>query len=234
MRIAAIGDLHCTEGSGRTIGEKLHALNDEADALLLAGDLTAMGRASEVAALCEELRRLRIPIVAVLGNHDHESGQAPDIVGCLERAGVHVLDGSEVVLPVNGRTLGVAGVKGFCGGFPPHPLRAFGERALKEFVGESVHEAHKLRGALGRLTSHVRVALLHYAPIRGTLGSEPLEIYPFLGSAVLHEVLDAARVDAVFHGHAHLGSPFARTPSGIPVYNVAMPVTRTPYVIVTL
>lgn len=234
MRIAAVGDLHCTEGTGRTLGEKLLALNDEADVLLLAGDLTAMGRASEVASLCEELRRLRIPIVAVLGNHDHESNEAPEIVRNLEGAGVRVLDGTEAVLSLNGRSLGVAGVKGFCGGFPPHLLRSFGERALKEFVAEAAHEARKLRGALGRLDTHVRAALLHYAPVRDTLGSEPLEIYPFLGSSALYDVMETARVDIIFHGHAHMGAPFARTASGIPVYNVAMPVTRAPYVIVTL
>lgn len=233
MRIAAVGDLHCTEGTARTVGEALRALNDEADALLLAGDLTAMGRASEIGPLCEALRRLRIPIVAVLGNHDHESDQAPEIVRCLEEAGARVLDGTTATLEVDGRTLGVAGVKGFCGGFPPHILRAFGEQALKDFVAASVHEAHKLRGALGRLDTHVRVALMHYAPTRATLGAEPPEIYPFLGSSLLLEAAESARVDAVFHGHAHLGAPFARSPAGIPVYNVAMPVTRRPYVVVT-
>lgn len=234
MRIAAVGDLHCTEGTARTLGEMFRVLNDEADALLLAGDITAMGRATEVAALCDELRHLRIPIVAVLGNHDHESDQAAEIVRNLEDVGVRVLDGTEIVFPLNGRTFGVAGVKGFCGGFPPHPLRGFGERALKDFVAQTVHEAQKLRGALARLDAHVRVALLHYAPIRETLGAEPPEIYPFLGSSLLLEVAEGARVDAVFHGHAHLGAPFARSEAGIPVYNVAMPVTRQPYVIITL
>lgn len=235
MRIAAVADLHCTEGTAAAVGQMFQPLADEADALLLGGDLSTMGRATEVAVLCEALSHLELPKAAVLGNHDHESNQAPEIVKLLEDAGVRVLDGTEVVFTIEGRTLGIAGVKGFCGGFPPHILRGFGERALKEFVGQTVHEAEKLRGALARLNNgtQVRVALLHYAPIRETLGSEPPEIYPFLGSSLFMEVVEAMRVDAVFHGHAHLGAPFARTPSGIPVYNVAMPVTRRPYVIVT-
>lgn len=234
MRIAAAADLHCTEGTAATLGERFLALNDEADVLLLAGDLSTMGRSTEVGVLCDSLKHLRIPIVAVLGNHDHELDQSEEIVSILRGIGTHVLDGTGAVFRINGRELGVAGVKGFCGGFYPHLLQSFGERELKNFIGQTVHEAEKLRGALARLTTHVRIALLHYAPTKDTLGSEPVEIYPFLGSSLLLEVVEACRVDAVFHGHAHLGVPFARTPSGIPVYNVAMPVTRRPYVIVTL
>lgn len=233
MRIAAAADLHVTEGTAAAVGEMFKPLSEEADALLLGGDLSTMGRATEIAVLVEILARLELPKAAVLGNHDHESNQGPEIVRLLEDAGVRVLDGTEAVFPLNGRTLGVAGVKGFCGGFPPHIVRGFGERALKEFVGQTVHEAEKLRGALARLAADVRVALLHYAPVRDTLGAEPPEIHPFLGSSLLAEVVDAMRVDAVFHGHAHLGSPFARTAGGIAVYNVAMPVTRRPYVVVT-
>ena len=234
MRIAAVADLHVTEGTAKAVGEMFKPLIDEADALLLAGDLSTMGRATEVAVLCDVLREIELPKAAVLGNHDHESNQATEIVQLLDQAGVHVLDGTPAVFPLDGRTLGVAGVKGFCGGFPPHIVRGFGERALKEFVGQTVHEAEKLRGALAKLTTEVRVALLHYAPIRDTLGAEPPEIHPFLGSSLFAEVADAMRVDVIFHGHAHLGSPFARTPGGIPVYNVSMPVTRQPYVVVTL
>ncbi len=234
MRVAAVADLHVTEGTAGAVGEMFRPLPDEADVLLLAGDMSTMGRATEIAVLCEVLAQVPLPKAAVLGNHDHESNQAPEIVRLLEDAGVRVLDGTEAIFPLDGRTLGVAGVKGFCGGFPPHIVRGFGERALKEFVAQTVHEAEKLRGALAKLQSEVRVALLHYAPIRETLGAEPPEIHPFLGSSLLADVVDAMRVDAVFHGHAHLGAPFARTPAGVPVYNVAMPVTRRPYVVVTL
>ena len=52
---------------------------------------------------------------------------------------------------------------------------------------------------------------------------EPLEIFPFLGSSRLEEPLSRFGVSAVFHGHAHRGTPEARTSSGIPVYNVAIP-----------
>jgi Icc-related predicted phosphoesterase len=147
---------------------------------------------------------------------------------------VHLLDGTRVVLGIGDKSLGIVGVKGFCGGFGSHVINAFGEPELKALVAESVHESKKLEAALGDLHADVRVALLHYAPVAETLGDEPPEIYAFLGSSLLLRPLEQAHVQSVFHAHAHLGSHEGRTPGGIPVYNVAMPVMRRPYCVVTL
>lgn len=234
IRLAAVGDVHFTPGLAGTLRSRYTALRDEADLLLLAGDLTHMGLVSEVEALLGELEGVDLPTVAVLGNHDHEAGQAEAIVTVLTARGVQVLDGTTATLEVRGRTVGVAGVKGFCGGFAPHAVQPFGEQQLKAFIAEAVHEAKKLEAALHRLTSDVRVALLHYAPDRETLGEEPPEVYPFLGTSLLLEPIERTGVHAVVHGHAHRGRPHARTRTGVPLYNVAMPVIRAPYTLVTL
>lgn len=234
MRIAAVGDIHFTEGLTGALRSQYERLRDEADILLLAGDLSNMGRPSEVEALLDELSGVQVPIVAVLGNHDYQSDAVQIIAALIEDRGVHLLDGTRVVLGVGNRSLGIVGVKGFCGGFAPHLVNAFGEPELKALIAESVHEAKKLEAALGDLQADVRVALLHYAPISETLGDEPVEIHAFLGSSLLLQPLEEARVQTVFHAHAHLGRHEGHTPGGIPVYNVAMPVMRRPYCVVTL
>jgi len=234
VRIAAVGDIHFTEGLVGALRPQYERLGDEADVLLLAGDLSNMGRPSEVEALLDELSEVRLPIVAVLGNHDHQSDAVQIMTALIEDRGVHLLDGERVVLGIGGRSLGIVGAKGFCGGFAPHLVNGFGERELRALIAQSVHEAKKLEAALADLSADVRVALLHYAPIPDTLGEEPRELHAFLGSSLLLQPLEAARVQAVFHAHAHLGRHEGRTPGGIPVYNVAMPVLRKPYCVVTL
>ncbi len=202
--------------------------------LLLAGDLSNIGRPSEVEALLDELSEVPVPIAAVLGNHDYQSDAVQIIAALIEDRGVHLLDGSRIVLGIGDKSLGIVGVKGFCGGFAPHLVNAFGEPELKALIAEGVHEAKKLQAALSDLQADVRVALLHYAPIPDTLGDEPREIHAFLGSSLLLQPLEEAHVQAVFHAHAHLGCHEGRTPGGIPVYNVAMPLMRRPYCVVTL
>jgi Icc-related predicted phosphoesterase len=165
---------------------------------------------------------LRIPAVAVLGNHDYESGQHEEVVQILRDAGVVVLDGDGCEIA----GLGIAGVKGLGGGFGERALQPWGEEIMKRFVREAVDEALKLESALARLRTARRVAILHYAPIQATVEGEPLELYPFLGSSRLEEPLHRVPVDVVFHGHAHAGRPEARTRSGIPVYNVCLPLLR--------
>ncbi len=234
LRIAAVGDIHFTEGLAGALRTQFERLRDEADILLLAGDLSNMGRPSEIEALLDELSGVQVPIVAVLGNHDYQSDAVQIIAALIEDRGVHLLDGTRVVVGIGDRSLGIVGVKGFCGGFAPHLVNAFGEPELKALIAESVHEAKKLEAALDDLQADVRIALLHYAPIPETLGDEPAEIHAFLGSSLLLQPLEEARVHTVFHAHAHLGRHEGHTPGGIPVYNVAMPVMRRPYCIVTL
>jgi len=219
IRFAAVGDLHVTKDSAGTLRSFFAQAAEAADALLLCGDLTDYGTAEEAQVLAEELGAVSIPVVAVLGNHDYQSAIPEKVVAVLKHAGVRVLDGE--VCEIEG--VGIAGVKGFAGGFGRGSLGAWGEPAIKQFVQEALNEAMKLESALAKLRMPRRIALLHYSPIVGTVEGEPVDIFPFLGSSRLEEPLLRYPVDAVFHGHAHRGTLEARTINGVPVYNVAKP-----------
>jgi Icc-related predicted phosphoesterase len=223
FRLAAVGDLHCREDQHGRFRELVRAVNGEAEGLVLCGDMTDRGLIDEAKTLAEALADLRVPCVAVLGNHDFEAGQQRDIVRILHEVKVQVLDGEYAVLD---KRLGVAGVKGFACGFDKGTLQAFGEPAIKAFVQEAVNEALKLEAALGQIDTPHRVVIMHYAPIAATTEGESLEIRPFLGTSRLAMPVDAFGAQAVFHGHAHHGALEGRTPRGIPVYNVAMPLLR--------
>ncbi|MEA2463910.1 MAG: hypothetical protein QOJ98_1657 [Acidobacteriota bacterium] len=221
LRIAAVADIHVKKTSAGAMQPLFAKATESADVLLLCGDLTDYGTVEEAKILAKEITSaLRIPAIAVLGNHDLESNQEKELVQILSDAGVVVLDGDSV--EVHG--VGFAGVKGFGGGFGRRALGAWGEKIIKDFVHETINEALKLEAALARLRTPQKIALLHYAPVQATIGAEPLEIAAFLGSSRLEEPLDRYRVNAVFHGHAHRGAPEGRTKGNAPVYNVAMPV----------
>ena len=223
MRIAAVGDLHVTKDSVGLLRPLFAQLDGRADVLLLCGDLTDYGLAAEASILARELADVKIPILAVLGNHDFESGHPERVAEILlGEAGVKVLDGDSHL--VDG--VGFAGIKGFAGGFGRGTLGPWGEPVIKGFVKEALEEALKLESALARLRVDRRVALLHYAPIRATVEGEPEEIFPFLGCSRLEEPLERYPVTLAFHGHAHRGSLEGRTRVGTPVYNVAMPLLR--------
>ena len=237
LRIAALGDLHISKTSQGTFQPLFTQITNNADVLVLCGDFTDYGLPEEAHVLARELSTaVKIPVIAVLGNHDYESGQQDEIRRILIGSGVTVLDGEAT--EVHG--VGFAGAKGFAGGFGRGALGPWGEVAIKRFVQEAVDEALKLESALARLRTHRRVAVLHYSPIRGTVEGEPPEILPYLGSSRLEEPINRYRVSAVFHGHAHRGSPEGRTATGVPVYNVAMPLLmrinpdRPPYLIVEI
>jgi Icc-related predicted phosphoesterase len=224
VRVAAVGDIHCTKASDGTLQALFAQMADSADVLALCGDLVDYGLPDEAHVLAKELGTVlkTRPVVAVLGNHDFEAGQEEAVHDILCSAGVTVLDGDAVELS----GVGFAGCKGFCGGFGRRSLEPWGEVAIKSFVREAIDETLKLEKALARLRTPNRIALLHYAPIQGTVEGEPLEIYPFLGSSRLEEPLNRYEVAAVVHGHAHHGTPEGRTSTGIPVYNVSMPLLR--------
>jgi len=237
LRVAAIGDLHVSRHSQGAFQPLFAQITSTADVLLLCGDFTDYGLPEEARILARELTAaVKIPIIAVLGNHDYEAGSEHEIRRILSDVGVTVLDGEAT--EIDG--VGFAGVKGFAGGFGRGALGPWGEQAIKVFVQEAVGEAMKLETALARLRTQRRVALMHYAPIRGTCEGEPPEIFPYLGSGRLEEPINRYRVSAVFHGHAHRGTTESRTSAGIPVYNVAMPLLarvnpdRPPYLIVEL
>jgi Icc-related predicted phosphoesterase len=236
LRVAAIGDIHVSRHSQGAFQPLFTQISHNADVLLLCGDFTDYGLPDEARVLARELSAVKLPVVAVLGNHDYESGKQHEITAILADAGVAVLDGEAIEI----EGVGFAGAKGFAGGFGRGALGPWGEHVVKQFVQEAVDESLKLEAALARLRTEQRVAVLHYSPIRGTVEGEPLEIFPYLGSSRLEEPINRYRVNAVFHGHAHRGTPEARTSAGVPVYNVAMPLLarinpdRPPYLIVEL
>jgi Icc-related predicted phosphoesterase len=225
VRVAAIGDLHFTKSSSGTLLPLFTRISESADLLLIAGDLTDYGLPEEAVVLARELTSLRIPAVAVLGNHDFESGRQDEVRRILSDAGLAILDGDACEL----QGIGIAGVKGFGGGFGPRALGPWGETVIKQFVHEAVNEALKLEAALARLRTPQRIALLHYSPIQSTVEGEPLEIYPFVGSSRLEEPLNRYPVSFVVHGHAHRGRPEGRTAAHVPVYNVSMPLLTRLY-----
>jgi Icc-related predicted phosphoesterase len=225
MRVAAVGDLHCQTTSYGSLYQVFHKIAEQADALLLAGDLTSTGQPQELAVLLEELEGITLPIVAVLGNHEYDSGKVQQLLGMMQARGIIVLGEEKVAHAINGQ-LGVVGVKGFGGGFSGAALTAFGEPAIKSFVREAMDEALKIESGLTQLDTEHKIVLLHYAPIRGTVVGENPEIYPYLGSSRLEDSIDRAGATLVFHGHAHRGTPEGRTRGGTPVFNVAWPMLR--------
>ncbi|HEV8425034.1 MAG TPA: metallophosphoesterase [Actinomycetes bacterium] len=229
IRVAAVGDVHVGVDSAGRLASRLAGLADHADLFLLAGDLTHRGRPEEAKVLAEELRDVGVPTVAVLGNHDYHSDQQDAVTQVLEDAGIRVLEGDAVVLEVGHRRVGIAGSKGFGGGFAGACASDFGEPEMKAFVGRTKALASRLEQALGRLHADRRIALLHYSPVAETLSGEPREIHAFLGSYLLAEAVDRVGADLVLHGHAHRGSRNGTTPGGVPVRNVAAPVIGRAY-----
>jgi Icc-related predicted phosphoesterase len=222
VRFAAVGDLHVTKDSCGSLRAFFAQATEAADALLLCGDLTDYGTAEEAQVLAEELGAVSVPIIAVLGNHDYESGVPGKVCEILTHAGIRVLDGEACEI----EGVGIAGTKGFPGGFGRGSLGAWGEPAIKAFVQEALHEAMKLESALAKLRMKRRIVILHYSPIAGTVEGEPADIFAFLGSSRLEEPLLRYPVDAVFHGHAHRGTLEGKTINGVPVYNVAKPLLQ--------
>jgi Icc-related predicted phosphoesterase len=229
--VACVGDLHVREERTQAFREMFGEISQAAKVLVLCGDLTDMGKPKEAEILAEDLRGCAIPVVAVLGNHDYESGEVEKVTDILKSAGVHLLDGQ--TYEVDG--VGFVGVKGFIGGFGRRMLSAFGETSIKNLVAESLNEAMRLENAMRTVRSQRAVVVLHYAPIVETVEGEPPEIYAFLGSSRLAETIDRFKVSAVVHGHAHRGKYEGRTPGGAPVYNVAFNVkkpTGRPYALI--
>jgi Icc-related predicted phosphoesterase len=225
VRVAAAADLHCGRSSQGVLQPLFSRIAESADVLLLAGDLTDYGQPEEARLLARELTALRMPVAAVLGNHDVESDKQADVTHILVDAGVVVLDGDACEL----LGIGIAGVKGFGGGFGARALGPWGEPIIKQFVHEAVNEALKLEAALARLRTRQLVALLHYSPVQSTVEGEPLEIFPFVGSSRLEEPINRFPVSLVVHRHAHRGQLEGRTKAGVPVYNVSMPLLARLY-----
>jgi Icc-related predicted phosphoesterase len=233
LKVAAIGDLHVKEGQTAPYRDLFAEISREADVLVVAGDLTDLGRPDEARILAEDLRSCAVPVVAVLGNHDYECGHVAEVSEIIRGAGVHLLDGQSCEIA----GVGFVGVKGFAGGFGSRMLGSFGEPAIKQFVAETLDESLRLENAMRRVRAGRSVVVLHYAPIAETVAGEPPEILPFLGCSRLAETIDRFRVSAVVHGHAHQGRYQGHTPAGQPVYNVAAQIekpTGRPYALLEI
>jgi len=218
MRVAATADLHFTPARFSALHDQLNRVRDEADVFVVAGDLTNFGRPDEMEPLLNVLVRLRLPVIAVLGNHDYESDRQVELMRMLSQEGIKVLDGSAYERD----GVGFAGTKGFVGGFGRGVLTAFGEPEIKNFVRAGIDEALRLERAMSQLRTKKRVVVLHYAPVMTTAEGEAPEIYPFLRTSRLAEVIDRHGADLVVHGHAHNGKCDGKTPGGVPVHNVAI------------
>jgi Icc-related predicted phosphoesterase len=234
IRIAAVADVHMdTDVLGR-FRPALQRLPEKADVLLLGGDLTRHGTPEEARCVAEEFGGLGVPVIAVLGNHDHHCGQVDEVVDVIGDAGIQILEGTGVTLRIDGVRLGVAGAKGFGGGFAGRCATEFGEPETKAFVRHTREVSERLAGVLQGLDCDVRVALTHYSPVPDTLVGEPLEIYPFLGSHLLAQAIDSADTALAIHGHAHMGTERGMTPGGVRVRNVAHPVIKQAYCVFAL
>jgi Icc-related predicted phosphoesterase len=229
IRVAAVGDVHLDEDVVGRFRPALERLPEQADVLLLAGDLTRHGTESEARCVAREFGGLGVPVISVLGNHDYHCDEVPGVIRVLEDVGILVLEGTGTVVDCPGGRLGVAGVKGFGGGFAGRCASEFGEPEMKAFTRTTEVVSEVLGEALRELECDVRVALTHYAPVPDTLAGEPLEIYPFLGSYLLGQAIDSAPTDLAVHGHAHLGTERGCTPGGVRVRNVAHPVIMQAY-----
>lgn len=225
IRIAAVGDIHVKVKDKGKWKESFREVSELADVLLLCGDLTDTGLKEEAEVLIAELQACSIPVLAVLGNHDHESGTPQEVVDTIKEH-LHYLDGG--IFIING--VGFAGIKGFCGGFNRFKMPAYGEDVNKHFVQVVKDEAAKLDRALRQLDEEPevirKVAVLHYAPIEETVVGEPPQIFAFLGSSYLEEPLDNHKVSLAFHGHAHIGTLEGMTKGGCRVFNVAVQILR--------
>jgi Icc-related predicted phosphoesterase len=222
MRLAAVADIHLSAENHERDVRQFSPVNDLADVLVIAGDFTNHGMPEEMRAVLGVLEHIRIPVIAVLGNHDHESGHQDELAGMLRLARVHLLDGQ--CHDIDG--IGFAGTKGFCGGFAPYELMPFGEQGIKTFVEVAEREAVKLDYGLAQTRASKKVAITHYAPIKETIVGEPEPIFPFLGSSRLERALETHRPILALHGHAHKGTFSAETQSGVRVCNVALPLLR--------
>ena len=226
IRIAAAGDIHCSEARRSAIERAFASLGTDVDVVLLAGDLTTYGEPEQAAVLADAARDLRAPVVAVLGNHDWHSNRQEEIARLLAHAGVTILDRSWTTLDVRGTSIGIVGTKGFVGGFPDSQLPDFGEPLLRQVYAETTAEVRALEQGLVAISGcPVRIVLLHYSPTTTTLEGEPRTIWAFLGTDRMGPPIELHRPDLVLHGHGHAGT-FAGLVGDVPVFNVAVPVIR--------
>jgi Icc-related predicted phosphoesterase len=233
VRIAAAADVHASEEHRNHVTQAFSEISGQADLVLLAGDLTTFGLPEEAHVLADAARAAApLPVVAVLGNHDHHSGRESEVADALSDGGIVVLERSHLILDLDGVEVGIAGTKGFVGGFEGAEIPDFGEPLLRELFAETSREVAALDESLEAIAGcHRRLVLLHYAPTQDTVVGEPPGIWAFLGSRRLAGPIGAHRPDGVFHGHAHHGSPQGHI-GEVPVWNVARHVTAQDFALI--
>ncbi|HEY9724718.1 MAG TPA: metallophosphoesterase [Oscillatoriaceae cyanobacterium] len=234
VRIATAGDIHCGVHETNRVREQFAKVHHEADLLLLAGDLTNTGSSEEMACLAAQLKDLPLPIVAIFGNHDVHSENEAECRALLEAAGVTVLEKETTRFEFNGVSVGIAGAKGFGGGFRGGCASTFGEPEMRLFLAPTFAYAEFFETALRTMDTDLRIALMHFSPVAQTLLGERWEIFPFLGAYQLGDAVDSAGCDLALHGHAHRGTECGQTPAGVPVRNVAQAVLKRPYAVYPL
>lgn len=234
MRVAAVGDVHLDDSVAGSLRPALTRLPEQADVLLLAGDLTRHGTPEEARVVATEFADLAVPVVAVLGNHDYQSDAQDEVRRILQDAGLVVLEGETHVVESGDERVAVAGAKGFGVGFAGRCASDFGEPEMKAFTRHAKEAAALLGKALAETDGLPTIALTHYSPVDDTLAGEPPEIWPFLGSYLLAEVIDEAGALLAVHGHAHAGTEKGLTAGGVRVRNVAMPVLKRAYAVYEL
>jgi Icc-related predicted phosphoesterase len=229
VRVAAAGDIHTSEEERTRLEAAFAEAEQQADLILLAGDLTTYGEPEQAAVLADITHGIAIPVIAVLGNHDWHADRRDEVVETLRGGGLRVLERDSEIVEVSGTTVGVAGTKGFIGGFPDAQLPDFGEPLLRRVYAETSTEVEAIdRGLRAVADCPIRIVLLHYSPTTTTLEGERQTIWAFLGSDRMARPIAEHRPDAVFHGHGHAGT-FAGSIDGIPVFNVGVPVTGRPF-----
>lgn len=226
VRIAAAGDMHCQPANRDRVVRAFAELDGRCDLLLLAGDLTTHGQPDQASVLIEACAPLDVPIIAVLGNHDHHCGRAVELTTELRDAGITVLERETTTIELEGTEVGIIGLKGFVGGFPGSHLPDFGEPLLRQLYAETSRDVEALDEGL-KAIAHcpARIVLLHYAPTCETLVGEPEPIWTMLGNDRLAAPIHQHEPDLVLHGHAHHGT-FQGAIGQVPVFNVSVPVLR--------
>jgi Icc-related predicted phosphoesterase len=224
LRIAAAGDVHCSEANRDEITAAMASLEGKVDLVLLAGDLTTHGEPEQGAVLAQACATLQVPIFAVLGNHDWHANRREELLAALQEGGIGVLERDWVTCRAAGSEVGIVGIKGFVGGFPGSHLPDFGEPSLRAIYRETSRDVHALDQGLREIAlCPTRIALMHYAPCDATIRGEPPGIWAFLGTDRLAAPIAEHEPDLVLHGHAHAGT-FEGAIGAVPVYNVSVPV----------
>ena len=224
IRIAAAGDFHVTDANSEAIAAAFREVDEGADLILLAGDLTTHGEPEQAELLARAVEGVETPILTVLGNHDWHANRADEVTRVLEDAGIRVLNRAWTIEQVGPSEVGIVGAKGHVGGFPGSHLPDFGEPELRAVYAHATDEVDAVDAGLRAVAScPFRVVLLHYAPTTETLRGEPEPIWAFLGTDRLAPPIVEHAPDLVLHGHAHAGT-FEGRLAEVPVFNVSVPV----------